>query len=385
MNRPDFSLVLGGPLYQAWLRTRIARPPGDHAGWRVVVLTAFAWLPMFVLAAMAGHLVGGVAVPFLVDLDAQARFLGALPLLLGTEILVHRRIRRVVGQFVERGVVAEVDRPHFDALLDSALRWRNSLAVELALLAAAFTFGHWLWLTQLRPDVPTWYASANADGAVLTTAGWWYAGVALPMLRFLLFRWYWRLVVWYRLLWQVSRLPLRLCTLHPDRVAGLGFVRDSVHAFTPLLLAHTVPLAGFIATRISHTGASLPQFRVEIAIVLVVLLAIVLLPLLFFRGPIAAAKSAMAAETGRLVNHDVPALRHADGGDPGTVVATAPALARLADLGRLGDTNERTRTWLFTRGDVVQLAALVAVPLLPLTLTMFPLEEIVRRALDVVF
>jgi len=58
----------------------------------------------------------------------------------------------------------------------------------------------------------------------LTAAGYWLAFVSIPLFQFILFRWYMRLVLWFRLLWQISRLNLHLTAAHPDREGGIGFL-----------------------------------------------------------------------------------------------------------------------------------------------------------------
>ena len=119
----------------------------------------------------------------------------------------------------------------------------------------------------------------------LTMAGYWYA-FSLPVLRFIVFRWYFRLFLWYRFLWKVARLPLHLKLFHPDRAGGLGFLSGSVIASAPVLLAHTDFLAGFIGDRIWHTGAILPSFKMEIVGAMLFLMLLVLAPLGFFVIPL---------------------------------------------------------------------------------------------------
>jgi hypothetical protein len=64
------------------------------------------WLPLLALSIAEGHAWGdSVKVPFLFDVDVHARFLLALPLLIVAELVVHRRMRLVVGTFVKRGLV----------------------------------------------------------------------------------------------------------------------------------------------------------------------------------------------------------------------------------------------------------------------------------------
>jgi hypothetical protein len=57
-------------------------------------------------------------------------------------------------------------------------------------------------------------------------------------------RWYFRIFIWMRFLWQVSRIELSLVPTHPDRVGGMGFLGNTVYAFTPLAVAHGAQLAG---------------------------------------------------------------------------------------------------------------------------------------------
>ena len=42
----DFSLVLGGPVYQYLIRVGLVKPPLDQLGWRLIVITLFAWAPV---------------------------------------------------------------------------------------------------------------------------------------------------------------------------------------------------------------------------------------------------------------------------------------------------------------------------------------------------
>ena len=102
----DFSLVLGGPLYQMYLRSRLVRPPVDLIERRVSAFIVATWFPLLVLTLAGGHALSGATVPFLFDLDVHVRFLLALPLLIGAELMVHQRLRVTVSQFIDRGIVA---------------------------------------------------------------------------------------------------------------------------------------------------------------------------------------------------------------------------------------------------------------------------------------
>ena len=53
---PDFSVVLGGPLFQLLRRTRLTDDALELLRRRIVVLSLFAWLPLLVLAALEGQI-----------------------------------------------------------------------------------------------------------------------------------------------------------------------------------------------------------------------------------------------------------------------------------------------------------------------------------------
>jgi hypothetical protein len=65
LDEPEnFSLALGGPLFQFFLRTRLSGPALELLVRRIIVITAIAWLPLLLLAALQGHIFGGVDIPF---------------------------------------------------------------------------------------------------------------------------------------------------------------------------------------------------------------------------------------------------------------------------------------------------------------------------------
>ena len=133
----DFSLVLGGPLYQMYLRSGLIRPPVDLITRRVIAFIVLGWFPLLVLTVAGGQALSGATVPFLFDLDVHARFLLALPLLIGAELVVHQRLRVTVSQFIDRGIIAPKDRVRFDEIIASTMRLRNSAVIEIVLIVAA--------------------------------------------------------------------------------------------------------------------------------------------------------------------------------------------------------------------------------------------------------
>ena len=165
-------------------------------------------------------------------------------------------------------------------------------------------------------------------------SGRWFFFVALPIFEFLLLRCYFRLVIWIRFLATAAKCELRLLPTHPDRVGGLGFLSETVAAFAPLLMAHGVLLAGLIADRIFFRGATLLDFKVEIAVVPVFLLLAVLGPLLLFAPRLTATRRVGLREYGTLAQRYVREFddKWLRGG-----VAAAEPLVGSADIQSLAD------------------------------------------------
>ncbi len=128
---PDFSLVLGGPLYQLFRRAHLAGDGLEMLRRRVIVLAGIAWIPLFLLSLASGRAFGdAVRIPFLNDIEAHVRFLVALPLLIAAELIVHSRLMPAVRQFVERRIVSDADMPKFRQAIESTVRLRNSVWIE---------------------------------------------------------------------------------------------------------------------------------------------------------------------------------------------------------------------------------------------------------------
>jgi hypothetical protein len=385
----DFSLVLGGPLYQLFCRAHLCGKVLELLRRRVLVLCGIAWIPLFLFSVLAGHAWGGaVKVPFLLDPEAYARFLLAMPLLIIAELVIHERMRTVVRQFIERGLVAENIRENFDAAIASALRLRNSVLAEVLLIAIVYAVDVLVLWRGHTLDVGSWSASNVSGEPQPTLAGWWYRCVSLPVLQFLLLRWYYRLFIWARFLWHVSRLDLKLIATHPDHSAGLGFLTQISYAFGPLLVAQGALVAGMIADRIFYAGAKLPQFRVELVALAVVAVLIVVGPLLVFAPKLGRLKRAALREYGAFAQRYVSEFEQKwlrSGAAAGETPLGSGDIQSLADLGNSFEAIRQMRSIPFTPRALVQLAIVTLAPVAPLALTMISAEELLQRLVKVVF
>ncbi len=380
---PDFSLVLGGPLYQMFRRAHLTGPALELFLRRQVVFSIlFCWVPLAVLSGFEAHFLGGTKLSFARDIMTHVRFLVALPVMILGEVIVHQRIGPAVRRFIECRVVMPEDVPKFYAAIDSAERLRNSVVAEIALLAFVFTGGIWIWRHRIAIDVASWYASSVGGRMHLTLAGYWFAFVCLPIFQFIWLRWYLRILIWFWFLFRVSRLRLQLLAAHPDRAGGLGFLGKSSYAFTPLLFAQGALASGQIAGRIFFQGRSLLSFETLIAGFVIFFVVAILAPLCVFTPQLARAKREGLKEYGTLASSYVIEfnqkwLRTKVNDEQ---LLGTDDLQSLADLGNSFTVIREMRAIPIARDDVAGLLIATVAPFVPLLLTIMPLEQWLHQA-----
>jgi hypothetical protein len=386
-GHPDFSLVLGGPLYQLLRKTHLE---GDHLELlyrRLFFITAIAWLPLFLLAAV-GPFAGSVGrLSFLRDVEVHVRFLVALPVLIAAELLVHARLTPIVRRFIDLRIILPAEVPRFNRAIESAMRLRNSVPLEVALVACVYIFGLWLWHGRVVIGTATWYANAGGRWE-LTPAGFWYVFVSIPIVQFILLRWYMRFFIWYRFLWQVSRMNLNLIAIHPDRCGGMGFLGKTSWAFGPILFAQGAMLAGVVASRVLYKGESLLSFKLPIGGFIAFFLVVILGPLLMFTPKMAAARRKGLGAFGLLAQRYVEGFQQkwtAGQHAPADELLGTADIQSLADLGNSFGLARDMRVVPFGLDDVSRLAAVTAAPFLPLLLTIWSPEELIMRLIKVIF
>jgi hypothetical protein len=381
----DFSLVLGGPTYQLLLKSHLAGDALEMLYRRLIIITLLAWVPLLLLSTLSPSAGGVSRFYFLQDVEVHVRFLVALPVLVAAELMVHSRMRPIVHRFVERRIVMPQDLSRFERAIESAKSLRNSIPLEIGLLLIVYTVGLWLWHTRIAIVAPTWYARPGGRWN-LTPAGIWYVFVSIPILQFLLLRWYLRLTIWFRFLWQVSRIGLNLIPTHPDRCAGLAFLGSGAYAFGPVLFAQGAMLAGVVASRVLYRGDSLTSFKLQIGGFILFFVMAILGPLAMFTPAMARAKRKGLADYGLLAQRYVQNFEQKWllGNSTEDPLGSAD-IQSLADLDNSFAIVREMRSIPFGLQDITRLAAATAAPLLPLLLTVFSPEELIMRIIKVVF
>lgn len=354
----------------------------------ILFLPLIAWFPLFVLSAIDGQLSKSVTgTPFLGDYSAHIRLLVALPLFLIAGRVAEARIRPTMQQFLARDLVPPASMEKFKASVASAFRLGDSVVADVIIITLIYSVDVFVVRhTDLASGAAAWYSSTSTGGPVLTIGGVYYAYVSLPILQFILLRWYYRLFIWGRFLRQTARLRLRLVPTHADRVGGLGFLIVGTQAFTVFAMAHGALLAGWLATPVIVGKSPLPGFQAEIAAVVVFVLLLTVAPLLWYLPLLTRTKRRGIIEYGALTTRYVREFDqkwvHGDADSDEPFIGSAD-IQSLADMGNSYTVIQDMRSLPVTPQMILGFAIATLIPVAPLLLTLMPLSAILKKLVGI--
>jgi hypothetical protein len=268
----DADRFYGGPpiRLESWLR--LIMPDERKVRVRAGIVILVGYFPLVLLAGIQDLTYGGNSLhSLLVDFGSLARYLIAAPLFVLAESVCFPKFQRVISYFRDCGLIAKSDRDRYENLVRSSVRLLRSKTAEIVSYAIAYVITAYCLIGLPHSPLISW--SYGSGLWALSPAGLWHAVVTIPLFVVLTLGWLWRQLSWARFIWSVSRMDLQLIAAHPDQCGGLKFISTIIHGYRPLAFAWTAIVAGGIANRIAHMGASLGAFRdVMIAVVVVVAL-----------------------------------------------------------------------------------------------------------------
>lgn len=355
---------------------------------RAVAVAAVAWLPLAVIAAAEGlALRPDPRESLLLDLSAYSRYLVALPVLVLASATALPRLGAIAHHFLDSGLVAEADRPRFDALILSTRRLLALRSIGVALVIVAYTATIALADRLYPTTVSSWVAPIRDGARELSLAGWWRALVSQPLFLLAECLWLWRLVIWARFLWGVSHLPLRLVAAHPDRAGGLHFVTTSLPAFTPLAFAFGAVGAGTAGDAILFGGRPASEFSLVVGVLVVIVLLVFAGPLLLLSAPMFRAKIRAIFAYGQLAEgvgerFENRWLRRA--GPIGDDALSAPDFSATTDLYSVVENIDSMRLFPFDIRSVALVIGAFLLPFVPLVFTVVSVKEVLDFAAKLV-
>lgn len=361
------------------LQQRLGIPGAAASGvWRQAAWAiGIGWLPLAVLSIIQTRIQpwAGLEV-FLSDRGIQCRALIAAPVLIVGRASAYARLSRIYNYFLEAEVISPQDRPTFEAAIASTRRLEASRWAVIVAIVVAYSLV--LALVASNPALPAWHVGPTHWLLPYSPAGWWHVVVSLPMLIVLLLGWFWRLVLWARLLWLASCARLDLVPSHPDRSAGLRFVGYSVRAFAPVGFALGVIVAGTLANTVARHELPLTAYRNISLGLLAFVIVVFSAPLLAFIRPLTVAWQ-------RAI-HDYGAFAHGMGqgferkwlarAKPDTTALGAQDFSALNDLYQCSANVYTIRVLPIDTQSILLLSAVTVLPILVVAVSSLPLDVI---------
>jgi hypothetical protein len=370
--------LLGGPLHEIGKRLGLVRGHTNTIRLGLVIGWSL-WIVALALTLLESRSVVVFSLP---AIAAHLRFLVAIPLLFLAESWVDPRIGSFVNNLFRSGIVPAKSQPLLADEIKRVSALTNSWVVEAVCLLTAFS------VSLLTPSLGLSGVTSNLEATHgiggRTLVGIWYWMIGLPLFRFLALRWLWRICLWWRFLWRVSRMPLHLIPTHPDGSAGLGGL-EVVHIhFVPLVAAISVVFSASFAEEIAIGAMPFEAIYPELPIMFLVDGLLFVSPLMLF------AQKLWLSRIQGLNDYMLLATRYVDRFEKKWLAANAPMneLLGTSDLQSLADLTNSVKVIRDIRFIpvsprlLINLAIAAVVPLAPLLLLKYPVAELAKKFLQ---
>jgi len=388
-NAPaSFSLFEGGPVYRLEEKFGLVRDGRKRSGHLVLFVLLIGWVPMLLLAAAQGLAIGPTRLEsFLMDFAINVRLLVTVPVFLLGEAICRAQLITVVQQFVEAGLVKDESRAQFDATVRDTVALSRSGRTDVALLSLAYLHSAVALLALLfELQDSTWRVPMKDGHAFISLAGGWFFLVAFPLYSFLLWRWLLRIALWWRLLWKISRLDLRLNPSHRDGAGGLEFLSNSLGAFAPYVFGVTSFAAAIVADFVVYEGDSPLQYQWYVVGLVAFLLMLVAGPALFFLRSLYKAREEAIFRYGALASRDIQRIEEkwlSEGPARGDTESSMPDFRSITHLGHSVIAVHKMSLIPVNKEDVILLVIIALLPFIPVLATQVPIGEILSVVLKV--
>jgi len=192
--------------------------------------------------------------------------------------------------------------------------------------------------------------------------------------------WIWRFLVWSGLLYRISRLPLQLMPLHPDRSGGLGFLAIFPGIFSGFVFALSCVIAAAMVKDLGLQEHAAQTVWFALAGWIVIVVGLVLGPLLVFVRPLYALRERALIDYGRLASqhhiafHRKWILENRNGEE----LMGSPDPSSASDLNATAEAVQQQRFIPVDFLAVAQLVLAAGVPLFAVVATQMPIGNLIK-------
>jgi hypothetical protein len=369
-DRRSLSL-LGGPLHEAGKRLGLVH--GSNTIALGLAIGGGLWLILLLVAIETGNVGRAFS---MASIAAHLRFLVVIPLMFICETWLDPQVASFIRSAVESGVIPPSQYPRLDHDISRLTRVRDSSLPDVLCVVAALPLvaaG-----TSIFSSVTPRDPAAFKEGLALSIA----LLANLTVFRYLVFRWCWRLILWWWLLWRVSRLQLHLVAAHPDRAGGLGGLEIVQFQFLPLIVAVSVLLSSTYAEVLARGTVPVSVIYPAAIEAILIGMIIVFAPLFVFCPALIATRERGFAEYMVFASRYVTAFhdKWITTVDDTDLLGTADVQS-LADLSNSVGIVREMRLVPVSLRLLAQVAVVAFIPMLPLSLFKHSVTELLQRLL----
>ena len=161
---------------------------------------------------------------FVQDFETHVRFLFAVPFL----ILIERLVVKSFIEYIKTSdqLIVHSQQPAFNKLVNRIDRLSNLYLPEKLILFIVYLLIFLRWNDATLFDSTKNYLINQQDGT-FTVAGIYYLFVSFPIFQLLLFRWFWRWIIWVYSLLRISRFTFYLDAMSADQMGGLTYLNQA--------------------------------------------------------------------------------------------------------------------------------------------------------------
>lgn len=374
--------MLGGPLYRLGCRLGLVRERTNTVRLGIA-LGLLAWVVLLLLSFSEG---AGLKLFSLSYAGVHVRFVIAIPLMFLCETWISPTILEFSRYIVRSGLVPAPSLPALASLVGRIGRMKDSWVAEGVFLLAALGLAFVGTIIPVPGNTATWASVLHSAGGRLGWTIGWYLGFCMPLYRFLLLLWLWRLGLWWYFLWRLKGLDLNLIPIHSDRTAGLGYLEVVHENFTPLILAISAICSAQFAEEISSGRAGFEALYGWVPEVVLLIAVLLIAPLFMFCSRLWICRINGLSRYMSMASHYVTAFdRKWIGDEPsGEPLLGTNDLQSLADLTSSLNVVRGMRWIPISQRQLIQFAASAIVPLLPLLLLKYPITQVAARLFQMV-
>lgn len=301
------SLVDGGLVYSVSLLLKYISKPEKLKRNLSISLVLITWFVLGTISLIEGNLSNNnLTISFLNDFQLHVRFLLIIPFL----ILIEKSVDKAFVDFVHNteNIVPPEQKKEFDKLFKRLDRIVKSNVPELIMLLICFAISIFMWENLSVMNIGNSYLFESGK---LNLAGYYYIIVCSPIFQLLVFRWFYRWILWFYLMLKISRFKIVVDALHGDNMAGLEYLNLVPLAISFLLIALSAAFSAHIGMEIIYNNAMITDYVLSIVTYVFLLPVILYSPLLFFSSQLISAKSYGITYFGDLIRQHNIAYRNA--------------------------------------------------------------------------